>query len=66
MARCSSAMPLSRLDRWTTVQYAPKPAFETDFWKDAAARKSWVDVEIRNQRGDTIATGEAIMEFPLP
>ena len=44
----------------------PEPAFETGFWKDAAARKSWVDVEIRNQLGDTIATGEAMMEFPMP
>ena len=34
----------------------------------ATDKSRWVtlDVEIRNQRGDTIATGEAMVEFPLP
>ncbi|HLA83031.1 MAG TPA: hypothetical protein VJP78_15655 [Thermoleophilia bacterium] len=34
--------------------------------KQATAKSRWatIEVEVRNQRGETVATGEALVEFP--
>ena len=43
------------------AEHAAARAFETDFWKDANLRKVWDEVV----PVEPVATGEAMVEFPL-